>query len=292
METTGIVKEKYLCQIGDAYPDSIKNGSLVVRWHCGDLEERGGVPQFEKLQKFFRRFVDIRWYAGGDPYAVLASAHHELRVFMLNLETVTASEWDRTARTRLLSSFSSNLVAFNALTGGRNRVDGKELVLLGKTCPNLKAVRCFRGGTVTNEELEDFLSTVGPSLEFFSSTIYSREQLYIIARHCRSIKHLHIISMIGDIKNDALAQMLTLRAFEDLIRNVGSTILTLFFGVLGSRISIGQHVLQTIGTYCPHIQQIRIREMGGPGPNRGPLQLVNENDGNVNQLFEHCKKLV
>ncbi|KAJ3076174.1 hypothetical protein HK102_005476 [Quaeritorhiza haematococci] len=147
-----------LCQIADACPESVNCKKLSIEWRkdVGDEQPRaGGVPDsFQKLQKFFRRFVEIRWCAGGDPYVVLASAQHqELRVFEIEYGK-KVSDYPETDRITLIGSLPQTLVAFSAC-GGRTLCGetGTELLLLGKRCPNLKAFRFAKMGIVTNEHL-------------------------------------------------------------------------------------------------------------------------------------------
>ncbi|KAJ3076173.1 hypothetical protein HK102_005475 [Quaeritorhiza haematococci] len=264
------MNESYLCQIADACPESLNLKKLSVKWRNSSADswnsmgfDFGSPPDSGERSKWTAGF----WYRfRGETFGTFGRGS------------------DQAAR-----EFAADLVAFwgnaEGVTEGRG-LSGEEVVLLGKSCPNLKAYRCHNMEILTNEEMEEFLSTVGRSFEFFSATIYRLQHLHIIARHCRSVKHLHVIfyELHDDEADDELyADEPTSipQAFEDLLRNIGSTILTLSLKVFQPRIPIAQRLLPTIRKWCPRIRKLHILDAA-----------TTTIKDDVEQLFKHCKNLV
>ncbi|KAJ3087489.1 hypothetical protein HK102_010994 [Quaeritorhiza haematococci] len=269
---------EHLCRIADFCPKSVKK--LSMGWRIGtggrinlpeDSTTRGDL-ELQRLHEFFRQFVDIQWGLELDVDLVLASIHEGLRVFRLGHGLTAMSREDLARIIRLLPP---TLVAFDA---GGTFVDlcGEGLVLLGKTCPNLKAFRSGNNEVIRSDHLEEFLSTLGSSLEFFSGNVFCFEDLQVIARHCPPIKHLCL----------AIAPpWLPPHDFEYLLRNVGANLLTFNVSIKYSRwstFSIAKALIPMITNSCPNIQKVRIEDQDKTA--------VDEKD--VQQLFSQCKKLL
>ncbi|KAJ3078038.1 hypothetical protein HK102_004786, partial [Quaeritorhiza haematococci] len=184
------VREGYLSRLADVCPKTV----TVFSFSTDYLGTRVGTrpppeeyavdgPTFRKLQRFFRQFTDIIWESEVYPDAILAGIHDRLRVLQINWGLGFPQE----KFTRIVCRLPPTLVAFDA--PGYRKLGGKELVILANRCPNLKGIFCTGRGTATNEEWEEFFSKVGPSLEFLATTIDSPQDLHIITRYCRSIKH-------------------------------------------------------------------------------------------------------
>ncbi|KAJ3083928.1 hypothetical protein HK102_000835 [Quaeritorhiza haematococci] len=248
-----------LCQIAAVCPRSVKSLEIYMSSGNGSKILAKDGPEFQKLQQSFRRIHRVQWSGGPNVNLVLASLHEGLRFFGFSGVTIFSQD----DLIKVIYHLPRTLVTFDA-AGIWGKLGGRDLVLLGSTCPNLKVFQCpMNQPFITNEALEKFLSIVGPTLKFLEVKAFCSQDIQVVARHCRSIKHLQVVFRGGE--SDA-------PDFEDLLRNVGPTILSLSFRMNPLASVAARHLVPTIINYDYDDTTIGERD--------------------VQELFRQCKKLV